>query len=195
MRISIAFVPWSAASSLYSPQQLNNQLNALQISNSFLLRSRSQRWVNIEKVETKKNRSSSQYHYKEKKFWMLTICIWLHWICHTMCCVCIFICLLYFSPRAAACARQSPVSPAVPECTGASQWPGFASESGSELLKCKIWLLPSQSLAPGYSLYVWLSTQLLIIMPSLSSLASLQLVQAFQAVNMPTMTRSTELNM
>ena len=94
-------LPWSAASSLYSPRQLNNQLNALQISNSFLLRSRSQRWVNIEKVETKKNRSSSQlYHYKQQKtLWMLiAIYFWLYCMDlshHNECVVFSIVCFIF----------------------------------------------------------------------------------------------------
>ena len=149
-RYCLCPLPCSAASSLYSPRQLNNQLNALQISNSFLLRSRSQRWVNIEKVETKKNRSSSsQYHYKQRIVWMLiAICFWLYCMDlshHNECVVFIFsiVCFIFLPP----CARQTPVchlvlSQSAPEpCSmfRVCQW-----KWTGELLKCKIWLLPSQ---------------------------------------------------
>ena len=134
-RYCLCPLPWSAASSLYSPRQLNNQLNALQISNSFLLRSRSQRWVNIEKVETKKNRSSSQlYHYKQKIFWMLiAICFWLYCMDlshHNECVVFIFsiVCFIFLPP----CARQTPVCHLVLSQSAPEPCSEFASESGLE---------------------------------------------------------------
>ena len=148
-RYCLCPLPWSAASSLYSPRQLNNQLNALQISNSFLLRSRSQRWVNIEKVETKKNHSSSQlYHYKQKIFWMLiAICFWLYCMDlshHNESNVLYFILSALFFSRLVPDRLQCHLvlSQSAPEpCSmfRVCQW-----KWTGELLKCKIWLLPSQ---------------------------------------------------
>ena len=122
MRISLAtIVPLVCGQSctLYSARQLDNQLNALQISNSFLLRS--QRWVNIEKVGN-----------REKSFllssWGLDVgdCYWkaktwLHYSQPIIMRRVLFSILCFIFLPAAGCARQTEcvTITCCPECTGA----------------------------------------------------------------------------